>query len=211
MHLAFAKPARLGPDGFESLLVSLDENSQEVRGWLGCCLLLLPFLCSIYILSIILIYSLNECCKSISTTSIAAALTLRFEGLTPWTAQRHEWQPGVWSKSTTPGATVPWQKFRNLAAFVHIGKTLGKLRNFLSWVIDGRHLPALNPLIVGLETTSRRGLLCTGPIHQFTGLRCLSSHWSSSGACEVEVWKWSYWKRLKDQVHFRLLSLLFRS
>ena len=100
---------------------------------------------------------------------------------------------------------------RNFAAFVHIGKTLGKLRNFLSWVIDGRHLPALNPLIVGLETTSRRGLLCTGPIHQFTGLRCLSSHWCSSGACEVEVWKWSYWKRLKDQVHFRLLNLLFRS
>lgn len=32
VHLAFAKPARLGPDGFESLLVSLDENSQEVRG-----------------------------------------------------------------------------------------------------------------------------------------------------------------------------------
>jgi len=32
VHLAFDKPARLGPDGFESLLVSLDENSQEVRG-----------------------------------------------------------------------------------------------------------------------------------------------------------------------------------
>ncbi len=69
--LSTNRAARLGPDGFESLLVSLDENSQEVPGWLGCCfasvslhIICIYIYCTciyiyIYDISIILSYILN--------------------------------------------------------------------------------------------------------------------------------------------------------
>ena len=76
----------------------------------------------------------------------------------------HPEQPNATSGSRAFGPNPlhlvrQFRGIRNLTAFVKIGaviKTLGKLRNFLSWVIDGRHL-AMN-LMVGLET--RRVALC---------------------------------------------------
>ena len=70
----------------------------------------------------------------------------------------------------------------------------------------------MNPLIVGLE--DQKGCFWTGPIHQFTGVHRsqvfvlpLVQLWRVRGG-SVEV---KLLERLKDQVHFHLLSLLFRS